>query len=222
MANQVPMAPIGIGAPAASPSAMQLAQVDAQLASSLQTLGPNHPDIIALRQQRSALASAAAQERAAAARSMGGGGPSLSSQVSQQQQKVIGQRGKIDELRKIQASIDVLRDQYNKTMSRSGELSLEGASRESGVTLLGSAVAPLKPSSPKTLLILMGSIAVGLGLGVVISLGTEFLHRRVRGVEDVSIGSIPVIGVMPRNPARDEAKAQARTILGVKLPGSAG
>ncbi|MCJ2180050.1 Wzz/FepE/Etk N-terminal domain-containing protein [Novosphingobium album (ex Hu et al. 2023)] len=198
LSNQVPLqmaaAPAAL---VATPSSTQLAQVDAQIASLSQTLGPSHPQMIALKQQRGALAAAAAQERAAAvaaARAGSATGPSLSSQVASQQQKVLEQRGKVDELRKMQASIDVLRDQYNKTMARAGELSLEAASRESGVTLLGNAVAPESPSEPKIALILLGAVAGGLGLGFVVAIAAELMKRKVRGIDDLMAADVPVIG----------------------------
>lgn len=198
LSSQVPMSiPNAAAAVASTPSSAQLGQVDAQIASLSQTLGPNHPQMIALKQQRQALASAAAQERAAAlaaARAGSAGGPSISSQVASQQEKVLAQRGDIDELRKMQARIDVLRDQYNKTMARASELSLQAASRESGVTLLGAAVAPESPSSPNVLLILVGAIGAGLGIGFVIAIAAELLKRRVRSVDDLSVGDVPVIG----------------------------
>lgn len=198
LANQIPMQTGGVAAAAiTSPSAAQLAQVDAQISSLSGSLGPNHPQILALRQQRAALASAAAQERSAAlaaARSSSVTGPSLSSQVASQQAKVLAQRDKIDELRKIQARVDVLRDQYNKTMARAGELSLEAASRESGLTLLGSAVAPDSPVSPKVGLILLGAVGVGIGLGLVGAIGAELSKRRVRSIDDLATADVPVIG----------------------------
>lgn len=197
LAGQVPTGGGAVIPPAPSPSAAQLAQVDAQISSLSTTLGPNHPQIVALRQQRVALASAAAQERTAAlaaSRAASAGGPNIASQVATQQARVLSQRGKIDELRKIQARVDVLRDQYNKTMARAGELSLEAASRESGLTLLGSAVAPDTPVSPKIPLILLGALGGGIGLGLLLAIAAELTKRRVRSVEDLSTPNVPVIG----------------------------
>ncbi|MBH0115035.1 chain length determinant protein [Novosphingobium sp. YJ-S2-02] len=198
LSSQVPMQiPGGAAAIGPTASSSQLAQVDAQIASMSQTLGPNHPQMIALKQQRQALASAAAQERTAAlaaARAASATGPSLTSQVANQQEKVLAQRGDVDQLRKMQARIDVLRDQFNKTMARSSELALEAASRDNGVTLLGNAVAPDSPASPKVLLILVGAVAAGLAIGFVIAIALELLKRRVRGVDDLSVAEVPVIG----------------------------
>ena len=199
LAGQVPMqGPSFVPPPASSPSSIQLAQVDAQISALSTSLGPNHPQILALRQQRVVLASAATQERAsalAAARAASSvGGAPIASQVAAQQARVLAQRGKIDELRKIQAQVDVLRDQYNKTMARAGELSLEAASRESGLTLLGNAVAPDTPISPRVIPILLGAIGGGIGLGLIFAVISELFRRRVRSAEDLSTEAVPIIG----------------------------
>lgn len=218
LSNQIPMQMAGANAAALAmtPSAAQLGQLDAQIASMAQTLGPNHPQMQALKQQRQALASAAAQERAAAvaaSRASVSTGPSLASQ----QDKVLAQRGDVDQLRKMQARIDVLRDQYNKTMQRSGELALQAASRESGVTLLGNAVAPESPSFPNIPLILLGAVVAGLGIGLVIAIAAELMKRRVRGVDDLNISDVPVIGrIVVEQPASAEGNANWLSRFGNK------
>lgn len=219
-------APIAGGAPVAgvSASAGQLSQIDAQISSLSQSLGPNHPQIMALKGQRAAVASAAAQEQAAAlaaARSASATGPSVQSQIASQQAKVLAQRGKIDELRKIQARIEVLRGQYNKTMSRVGELSLEAASRESGLSLLGGAVAPNEPTSPKVGLILGGAIGGGLALGLMLALGLELVKRKVRSAADLTMEEVHVIGLLPAPPATKEEGSRWRGMFGGGAAGSA-
>lgn len=204
LASQAPGTAINVGgAIAPSPAAAQLAQVDGQIAAASKMLGPNHPEIEALRQQRSALAATAAQERAAAiaaAAASSGSGPSITSQVADQQSRVLAQRDQIAELRKMQARIEVLRDQYQKTMARAGELTLEANSRDSGVTPLGAATTPEAPVSPKTPLILGGALALGAALGIGIAVLLELLNRRVRGPEDLRDLDAPLIGAMPSRP----------------------
>ncbi len=194
LAGQSP-SPVGAVAGAASPAALQLAQIDAQIATAGKTLGPNHPEIQALRQQRAALARAAAQERAALQPS-GGGGPSIAGQVSAQENKVLAQRDKLEVARRLAADVAVLRDQYAKTAARAVDLRQQAESNLSGLTLLGSAVAPSTPVFPNVPLILIGSIGLGFGLGVLVSLITELLSRRVRGVEDLSYAGVPVLMVV--------------------------
>jgi len=183
-------APIG-------PSATLLGQVDAQIATLATTLGPNHPQLVALRQQRTAVAAAAARERAASRpAAIAASGPSLAGQVAAQTGRVIAQRDKVENLRRLAADVTVLRDQYTKTAARAADLRQEAESNETGLTLLGSAVAPEDPVFPNMPLIIIGSLALGLGLGVLASLGLELASRRVRGVEDLAVAGVPVIIVL--------------------------
>jgi len=190
-------APVAAAAAAAGPAATQLGQIDAQIATLATTLGPNHPQLIALRQQRSAVATAAARERAAARpAAIAASGPSLAGQVAAQTGRVIAQRDKVENLRRLAADVAVLRDQYTKTAARAADLRQEAESNETGLTLLGSAVAPENPVFPNMPLIIIGSLALGLGLGVLASLGIELFSRRVRGVEDLAVAGVPVIIVL--------------------------
>lgn len=185
------------------PAQTQLAQIDAQIAAQSRELGPNHPDLVALRQTRAAVAQAAAQERSAASasRAPAPSGPSIASQVSQAQAKVIAQREDIATLRQMQTRIDLLREQYGKAAARTAELRQEAQARESGLTPLGQATASSKPSGPPKPLIAMGALGFGLVLGILLALLLELLRRRVRSVADLAIGSVPVIGIISNDPS---------------------
>ncbi|MDG5489259.1 Wzz/FepE/Etk N-terminal domain-containing protein [Sphingomonas sp. BGYR3] len=192
--------PVGPG-----PAQTQLAQIDGQIAALSRELGPNHPDLVALRQTRTAVAQAAAQERAAAAasRAPAATGPSIASQVSQTQAKVIAQRDEIAQLRQMQARIDGLREQFSKAASRTAELRQQAQAREGGITLLGQATTSNKPVGPLKAVIIGGAAAFGLVLGILLALLFELLRRRVRSVSDLSIESVPVIAIIPfTNPDR--------------------
>ncbi|EDL49324.1 Wzz/FepE/Etk N-terminal domain-containing protein [Erythrobacter sp. SD-21] len=178
-----------------APSSGQLSQIDAAIAAASQTLGPNHPDLQQLRQQRSALASAVARENAAQPR-MVTSGPSLGSLYSAQQAKVLENAGAAGEARRLATDVLVLRDQYQKTAARAAELGQEANSNESGLTLLGDAVAPQMRTFPRYPLIAALAIAGGLALGIFLALCAELLWRRVRGAEELEILDAPVFGVM--------------------------
>jgi succinoglycan biosynthesis transport protein ExoP len=188
-------------APAAtgtSPLAVQLSQLDAQIANAQQTLGPSHPDLLNMQRQRATLAASVARE-AAAARSAGGGvvsGPSVESMMNAQTRKVLEQRGKVYEAQRLATDVAVLRDQFNKTLTRASELDRESQSTETGLTLLGDAVAPDDPAFPKKGLIFGAALGVGIALGVLISLVMEMVYRRVRCTEDLGLIGLPVLGVM--------------------------
>ena len=193
-------APAVAAAPISSPSQAQLAQVDAAINTASQTLGANHPQMVALRQQRQAVAQAAAQEmaaaRAASRVSSVSSGPSVGAMFSAQQAKVLAQRGKVNEARQLALDVNVLREQLQSTASRQVELEQEAQSTETGLSYLGSAVAPQSPSFPKIPLLLAGSIALGLGIGVLVSLLVELLNRKVRTYEDLQFDGVPLLGIV--------------------------
>lgn len=191
-------APVVTSTGGANPAAAQLAQLDAQIRSESQSLGPNHPAIQRLREQRNAVAASA-----------GGGvarpvvsGPSISSQVAGARAKVLAQRGKVEEARRLFTDAKVLKDQYDKVLARASDYRQQAGSNESGVTLLDSALPPSTPSSPKIPQILIGSLVLGTLLGLLISLIVELLYRRVRSTEDLKVLGVPVIGIIGGKPQR--------------------
>jgi polysaccharide biosynthesis transport protein len=171
-----------------SATSTQLDAVNQQIAQAGQTLGPNHPTYQALLRQRTILQSAATRERA----SSGSKGPSVGAMVSQiqsayenQRSRVVGQRDSLDKLAQMSRDIDVKRDQYLKAAQRAADLRLQSTTAESGVSLLGEATVPDKPSYPKIPLIMFGALGFGLALGICLSLLIEMLGRRVRSDEDM-------------------------------------
>lgn len=188
-----PAAPVAVGG-SANPMAAQLAQADAAIAAAQRTLGPNNPDLQNMRRQRDAIAAAAA---ASAPRSVvTGGGPSLTTTFNAQVNKVLAQRGKVDEARKLSASVAVLRDQYNKALAKEADFDQQSQTADSGLTMLGSATEPQTAKWPRWPLIILGAIGLGLAIGVLAALLTELLRRRVRGPEDLRLGTVPMLGMM--------------------------
>lgn len=187
----------GMAMPAANPAAMQLEVLDQQIAQAATTLGPNHPAFQSLQRQRSALAANAAR---------GGGGMRMPSgpnvaqierAYEEQKGRVISQRDKIDRINQMQRDIDLKRDQYLRSAQRAADLRLEADVGETGLTPLGDATALDSPSFPNMPLIVLGSIAFGLGLGICLSLIVEFLGRRVRSEDDLEYATAaPVFAII--------------------------
>lgn len=216
-------APVAAAGPAAlaaaSPLAGQLAQIDGQIAIAEKTLGPNNPTMIALQQQRTALVRANAEQAAAsrAATRVTGGptGPSAESMYRAQQQRVLAQRGKVAEARQLATDVVLLRDQFTKTAGRAADLQRQAASTETGLTLLGSAVAPPTPAFPNKRLMLFGSLALGLILGMVLSIFLELLRRRVRATDDLRLAGVPVIGALSPHAIQETGMRRITSALGL-------
>lgn len=199
-------APIVSSAPitTSSAAAMQLAQLDSQIAQAGQNLGPNHPMMIELKGRRASLAKVVTDEqaaaRAAAAVANAAAGQSagaLNRAVAQQTTRVIANREKIERLTQLQAEVNLHRGQMDKALSRAAELRQEAAVADSGITVLSEAVTPKKPTFPNKPLIFGGGLVLGAALGLLLSLLLEFLNRRVRGVEDLQSGmDAPLLAII--------------------------
>lgn len=191
-----------------SGASLQLAQIDANISQASKELGPNHPQLQALRQQRSLLAGVVAREEAAARAAASGqtGVAIINRALQEQKARVIAERDKVERLRQLQAEVDLRRDQYKRAAQRAGELGLEAAVADTGLTPLDPIIAPSSPAFPKTPLMVGGAGALGLGLGLALALLLELLNRRVRGVEDLDLGpETPCIGFVrePQRPTPD-------------------
>lgn len=190
--------------PQVNPVAAQLAQADAAIASAEKVLGPNNPELLNMRRQRAAIQ----QSSRASSVSSGPTGPSIAALYGAQQAKVLAQRGKVDEARQLATDVTVLREQYQKAAVRLAELRQQSETgANSGFTLLGNAVAPQSPDFPKWPLLIFGSLGLGLGLGMLVALLAELIRRRVRGIEDLRYGAVPVLGMMTNMEAGKERQS---------------
>ncbi len=188
-----PPASVVSGGGGGNPAAGQLAAIDAKIAAASASLGPNHPVLQELRQQRATVAATArAGGGGSAPVVIGGGG----GDVAAARAKVLAQRDKVEEAKRLQADVSVLRDQYAKMAARAADRRQQAASKESGITLLDSAVPPRASDPPASIVIILGSLGLGLGLGVLISLVIELLYRRVRGPEDLKSLKVPLLGAV--------------------------
>lgn len=190
--------------PVSSPSAAQLAQLDATIAQASKSLGPNHPQMVQLRAQRATVAELASQEMSAvrnaagaAASAASASASALQREVASQTSKVIAKREQIERLTQLQADVNMRREQYNKSMARIAELRQEASIADAGVSVLGEAVTPQKPSFPNKPLIFGGALGLGFGLGILLSLLLELFGRRVRSIEDLqSAIDAPLLAVI--------------------------
>lgn len=193
----------GIAA-APAPSSSQLATIDAQIAAARATLGPNHPELQALQQQRQAIAAAVARETAAAraATRPAASGPSQASLIDAQTRKVLAQRGLVGEAQRLAGEVTVLRDQVAKTTQRAADFELQAQTTDVGLEPLGGVALPAVSSKASMWLFLIGGVGAGIGLGCVLALLLELLFRRVRGPEDLEAEGLPVLGIMPPSGAK--------------------
>jgi capsular polysaccharide biosynthesis protein len=102
--------------------------------------------------------------------------------------------------------------------ARHNQVSLESQAKQTNVSILSAAVAPLKPSSPDPLR--WGAMAVFFGglLALGAALARELLDRRLRSNQDVIDAlEVPVLGVVRPLPVhRARRLAADRPLLPLK------
>lgn len=88
---------------------------------------------------------------------------------------------------------------YDAVLTRLSQSSLEGQAPQGNGYVLAEAVPPLRPTSPKVVLNIAASFALGLMLALGSVLLLEFADRRVRSVDEVSeLLGLPIFGVLPK------------------------
>lgn len=188
----------------------QIAQVDQQIATSAEQLGPNHPAMQALRGQRVALerqlaqAQAAAQRAASMAMSAASGGAAQMEQTLEQQKKqFLASSDKFDQLAQLQREVVQRRGQYEKLAERTTQLRLESNTTDAGIQPIGEAVASHDPAGLAIPVMLVMGAAFGAVVGLVGALLIELLARRVRGMEDLeSTIEAPVLAIVSNEEPR--------------------
>ncbi|WP_293454357.1 hypothetical protein [Phenylobacterium sp.] len=197
--NGIPQLPVAVRRPGPGLADQRLSALDAQIAQLSATLGPNNPQLVALRQKRAAVALSAADERRALDSAMLSAisqAQALNADLQLQRLRVGSQAQSLAELRQIQDQITVLRGLYDELIARSDDLRQAANISETERLPVGAAEADEHPYFPNPGLILGGTTVFGTALGVTLALFVELLSRRVRGVTDLAAATdAPVLGV---------------------------
>lgn len=179
----------------------QLAQQNSQMAELLGSLGRRHPQVLALQSQinvtRQALAaeqqaySGNADEELRAARQLE---MQLQDAVEAQRIKVSNVQQMQDEGAEFQLALTSAQSVYSRALEGYDQVLFASSGGYTNVNVVGRAVPPPRPTSPKvTLMLLMGAVA-GLGLGLLLPLVYELINRRVRCPDDLERDhGIPVL-----------------------------
>ena len=193
-----------------SAASIELAALDSQISQASQSLGPNHPQMQAMRARRGVLSRIAAQDASAASRAAsnaaGAGAGALDAAVRAQTSRVIAKREEIERLNQLQAEVNLRREAFNKSMTRIVELRKEAGIADTGISSLGDAVTPQQPKFPNKPLVYGGSLGLGVGLGLVLSVLIEMFGRRVRSAEDLrSTLDVPLLAIIATRSTRSAA-----------------
>lgn len=205
---------------------MQLASVEDELALAATRLGPEHPQYKAILARRDTVLKQIRQAQSSTRAGVGavtsassGAVARLEAQVAAQEAIVLKRKPILDKYEQLQHEVDLKRQQYTNTATRTAQLRLEADSSEAGIVILGDPTGSRTPAFPNIPLIMALSIGAGLALGLMAALIAEFIARRIRGPEDLAYAAgVPVFATIG-TPAVRPLRYRIQRLLGRRRKG---
>jgi succinoglycan biosynthesis transport protein ExoP len=120
-------------------------------------------------------------------------------------------------LHELQREAEANRTLYESYLARSKETTAQESLEMPDSRIVSFASIPLKPSAPKTMLILGFAILLGLGGGTVLAFLTDYLDGRIKTLEQAEeISGVPALAALPSISSRELAgrAKRGRTELG--------
>jgi len=179
-----------------------LAIDEAKLKNIATNLGTNHPEYQATEAEIASLRDRIAQETAKVVSSMGNVTQSnlrresdLRAALEAQKQRVLALKHNRDELDVLQNDVNSAQKNLDTVTERLSQSSLESQIQQANVQTLTIATEPLRPSSPKVILVVATGILAGLVLGAGAVLLLEMISPRIRSEDELDkLLSVPLLG----------------------------
>jgi polysaccharide biosynthesis transport protein len=113
--------------------------------------------------------------------------------------EVADQRNKSIQYTILQREVDTNRQLYDGLLQRYKEIGVAGGVGTNNISILDAAARPIFPRSPNLLVNIGLAFFAGLGLGILLALGLDYLDDSFKAPEDIEreVG-LPVIGVIPK------------------------
>lgn len=109
-------------------------------------------------------------------------------------------------LRELQREAEANRTQYESYLARSKETTAQESLEMPDSRIITKAGIPIRPSSPKTMLILGLALLLGLGAGCVLAFLADYLDDRVKTLDRAeAISGVPALAAIPLISARELA-----------------
>ena len=184
---------------------IQMDTLNAQLQSLLTRLGPNHPDVISLRNQSRELqralgaeigrnvAAADAEVRADRARVA-----TLEANMKTTQAQVDKNNQAMIPLNAMQRNADAARTLLQAVLTRVQQTAQQSAIEKSDARVISQALPPPEPSFPKTKILLPAAVAFGLMFGLLVVYLLEIADSTFRSGDDVrAVLGLPCFSLIP-------------------------
>lgn len=195
-----------------------LAGLEGRLNDRMTTLGPNHPEIIRLREEIESLRSRISQETQTIARTVSNTHrvneqryAELAAAVERQRAKVIQNRQTREELLTLQRDFEAQQRNFDAIRQKATDQTLESKLTVANAAVLGAAEVPKLPASPNLLLNLIGSVVVGALLSLLTVTVLELSNRRLRLESEIQdAAQAPFIGKV-RKVSKRQREMRRRT-----------
>ena len=165
-------------------------------------LGPNHPQMQSMQSELASLKRRLVSETSNISASIDTAyrvgkdrERELQSAVAAQKSRVLMLNKDRDELNVYRRDVEAAQRAYEEVSKNASQTRLQSLTNQTNVVRLNTATAPLKPSSPKTLLNVLIAAFGGTLLGIGVVLWLELSNRRVRSPEDLTqVLDLPLLG----------------------------
>ncbi len=182
----------------------ELAQAQAKLSDLLTRVGENHPQY----RQTQGEVDSLNRQLAQALRFINGSVRSsvelsqsreeqLKTELAAQKERVLQFSRNRNELTLLQQEVDNSQAAYDAALARATQTKLESQVALTDISILNTAVAPSRPTTPRAAMNLVLGAMAGLLLGVALALCREWMDRRVRTTRDLEQGlNLPVLACL--------------------------
>lgn len=197
--------------------ATDLAQAQARLTELATQVGENHPqyrqalsEVGALKKQMNRMLELISGSLQSSVELSQAREDQLKTELAQQKDLVLQLSRNRNELNLLRQEADNAQAAYDAALARTAQSRLESQIAATDVAVLNSALVPSRPTSPKTMMIIVLACIAGGLLGIAIALCWEWLDQRIRSVQDLeqSLG-LAVLAYIPADKPRTRKEATA-------------
>lgn len=197
--------------------ATDLAQAQARLSELATQVGENHPqyrqalsEVDALKKQMNRMLELISGSLQSSVELSQAREDQLKTELAQQKDLVLQLSRNRNELTLLKQEATNAQAAYDAALARTAQSRLESQIAATDVAVLNSAMVPSRPTSPKTMMIIVLACIAGLLLGVAIALCWEWLDQRIRSVHDLEQGlGLAVLAYIPADNPRTRKEAHA-------------
>lgn len=159
-------------------------------------LGPNHPVMRGLAQERAVLQARLENESRAALDGIGldmqrlrAREQELTIEIAKLESKVLERRVHRDRIAAYRRQLNNVEQVYNTALQKYDSILATTNTVQPNISIMRPAELPISPSAPRVLTSIVTSIIVGMTFGLCLALLLELLHRRVRCIDDLRLDS---------------------------------